>query len=128
MKVSSKKIFALLFWLWLIFICILMLRPSSDFPTINIVGLDKAVHFSLFGVLGFLFFAKSRTKPNTFKVHFKSIDSYILFLFSIGIEFLQTLSSTRSFELLDILANVTGLFTGLVLGTFTIMYFRKTNI
>lgn len=105
-------LFLAIFWTTIIFF--LCLISSEDLPSINlkIEGTDKGVHFTfhfVFTLLWMLFFyasTKKMTKRQTIKVILSS------FIFGIVIEILQEFyTTTRSADVLDVLANVVGALT-----------------
>lgn len=98
------------FWLWLVLIVYLMIRPSDGLPTINIPHFDKLVHFVLFSTLGFLYWAQQI--PSKGKGYLKKPGFYLLLLFTLCIEFIQLFLDYRSFELLDIFTNAIALLFG----------------
>lgn len=82
----------------------LCLIPSGHGPP-PMEHLDKIVHFSIYTTLCFWF--------NTSLSLNKSIPVFFsLLLMGISIELLQKLTPTRSFDLLDIVANFLGLIAG----------------
>lgn len=86
------------------------LTPSNDIPTVNIPNLDKLVHaffHFVFTILWFLFFKKQVKKKNQFKLLVVAVCFSVVF--GIGIEVLQNkLTTTRSGDFFDVLANLTG--------------------
>lgn len=108
-----RRLSFLVFWLWLVLIVYLMIRPSDGLPIIDIPGFDKLVHFVLFSTLGFLYFAQQTPRKAVLKRYKKNPNFYLLILFSISIEFIHLYIDYRSFELLDILTNGLGLLFGI---------------
>lgn len=82
--------------------------PSNDLPEANnIPQLDKIVHFTFYFVWSILLLS---TKEINLKPY---ITLSLLLLFSFGIEILQLLLPLgRSFSMLDLAANLTGLIAG----------------
>jgi VanZ family protein len=124
-----KNIF---FWIalcWTGVVGFFCLVPSNEIPTVTIPNLDKLVHaffHFVFTILWFLFFKKQVKKKN----HLKLLVVAVCFslLFGIGIEILQDkLTTTRSGDFFDVLANVTGAISAFVLVLFT-KRIRKNSI
>lgn len=115
MIISSqyRRLSFLFFWLWLVMIIYLMIRPTDGLPKIDIPGFDKFVHFVLFSTLGFLYYAQQIPRKAVIKRYKKNPGFYLLILFSLGIEFLHLFIDYRSFELLDIATNGLSLFFGI---------------
>lgn len=108
-----RRLSFLVFWLWLVLIVYLMIRPSDGLPIIDIPGFDKLVHFVLFSTLGFLYFAQQTPRKAVLKRYKKNPSFYLLILFSISIEFIHLYIDYRSFELLDVLTNGLSLLFGI---------------
>jgi VanZ family protein len=111
-----KNIF---FWIalcWTGVVGFFCLVPSNDIPTVTIPNLDKLVHaffHFVFTILWFLFFKKQVKKKNQLKLLVVAVCFSLLF--GIGIEILQDkLTTTRSGDFFDVLANVTGAITAFV--------------
>lgn len=86
----------------------LSLIPNSGGPD---YGWDKANHFAAYAVMSFLFTrALSFGRRITFKTAIAAIS--IVFLFGITVELLQSLTSSRSAEALDAVANGLGASVG----------------
>ena len=103
----------LFFWIalcWTGVVGFFCLVPSNDIPTVSIPNLDKLVHtffHFIFTILWFLFFKKQVKKKNQFKLLIVAVCFSLLF--GIGIEILQDkLTTTRSGDFFDVLANFTG--------------------
>lgn len=100
---------------WMAFIAFLSLMRSGNLPThdwLSVIHADKVIHIILYTVLSFLTlfaFSKNFTFDNKFFLYSIIISA----LFGIVIELIQSIMNFgRSFELLDILANITGAFVG----------------
>ena len=113
----------LFFWIalcWTGVVGFFCLTPSNDIPTVNIPNLDKLVHaffHFVFTILWFLFFKKQVKKNNQFKLIIAAVCFSLLF--GIGIEILQDkLTTTRSGDFFDVLANLTGATIAFVLVLF----------
>ena len=100
--------------IWSIIILILTLLPGKEFPEVHIVGIDKIVHVFIFGLLMVLtaygFYKLSRQRDSIQNPILISL-SYCI-IFSVTIELMQQYVPGRSFSMLDIAANVTGVSLG----------------
>jgi glycopeptide antibiotics resistance protein len=99
---------------WWLIMCVLFILPGSAFPKQNwfsAVYFDKWIHFGLFMGLVFLWssafdYFSSRTKMTLLYA----------FIFGIVVEVVQQLFvSNRSFDVIDILTDVTGALAGVML-------------
>ncbi|WP_296684613.1 VanZ family protein [Flavobacterium sp.] len=120
------------FWIalcWTGVVGFFCLTPSNDIPTVNIPNLDKLVHaffHFVFTILWFLFFKKQVKKKNQLKL--LVVAFCFSLLFGIGIEVLQNkLTTTRSGDFFDVLANLTGAILAFVLVLFA-KRIRKKSI
>ncbi|GEM_PF-2211129 len=97
-----KIILRLAFFLWLMLITILSVIPSSDkFGMVS----DKSIHFvAYFITTSLLYFA---FKPK--RVSFLFLYGFLVFLYSTGIEIVQSFLTYRDFSLRDIIANISGI-------------------
>ncbi|MCC5938734.1 MAG: VanZ family protein [Lunatimonas sp.] len=95
-----------------------VLSPGSSVPKLpTFPGFDKLVHFTLFFGLVFLW-ARVWNKPATGEIKIqKIILNYLVFgvILAIFTEYLQAYVPNRSFDYLDIGANITGGTIGMVL-------------
>lgn len=85
-------------------------------PTLgsSLISIDKVIHASLFMVLIFLMII-GFTKQHTYRaLHNKALKySFIITIaYAVSIEAVQLLSGGRSFEIGDMVANVSGCFVG----------------
>lgn len=101
--------------IWMALIAFLSLMRSGNLPTHNWLSafhVDKIIHIILYTVLSFLtLYALSKNFSFDSKYFLYAI--IISALFGMVIEIIQsTMNFGRSFELLDILANITGAFVG----------------
>ncbi|WP_298392878.1 VanZ family protein [Flavobacterium sp.] len=118
----NKKIFFLLAIVWTLVITLLSLATFTDVSSnIKVPFKDKFVHFTfylLFVILWSLFFKE--TKYN-FKILFAAIG------YGIAMEICQKLfTTTRSADLLDVVANTAGAIVGMILMT-TIVNNKTTH-
>lgn len=99
---------------WFIIMCILFFLPGSDLPQaswLDKIHFDKWVHVGLFAVLIFLW-------RSAFDLDFDHYNWIILFsalMYGLLVEFIQKYwVPNRSFDLFDVLADMTGAVIGLV--------------
>lgn len=122
---SIKHWSGYLFIVWIILIITMSSIPSL--PTLKIhtqkstIRLDYFIHFCEYGMLAFLVFL--RYSDNNFRLTLKkySLFTIALILFAILDEFHQKLIPGRSFNVKDILSNITGVIAALV---FCVVVFR----
>lgn len=100
------------FWkpaLWLALICYGLFLPAEDLPTkpfLNIPNFDKMVHFSLFFVFCVLLFRPYKK----LKLKYYLLAPITALLFGAALESVQhIISSTRSSDFYDFLANASGI-------------------
>jgi VanZ family protein len=105
-----KRIFlaAALFWTGVIlFFC---LENAQNIPQINILYIDKVIHavfHFVFTTLWFLYLKKKLNSSNSFKP--LTLAFVFSFFLGIAIELIQQyFTKTRTADVLDVLANVTG--------------------
>lgn len=103
--------------IWAIIILILTLTPGSNLPAtgfLNIRNSDKIGHFFIFAVFAYLL-TKALTNDGSEKKFHNSITFSFLtaLIFGIAIEFIQIVIPGRGFDLLDILADISGVALGL---------------
>src|SRR5690349_11411756 len=99
---------------WSIVVLVLTLLPGEKLPEVPVFGIDKIVHFFIFGLLMIL------TAFGLYKISRQagSIENPILIsfiystLFGIAIEVIQQYVPNRSFSVYDIIANVIGVGLG----------------
>ena len=115
----SYQIARWLAFLWLLLILIACSIPGRDIPSVDIVQIDKAVHFSLFAVLGWLVmhaFGSNLLQRILWTVG-------IGIAYAVGTEFYQgLLPFERTPDPVDALANTLGLLTAVAV--FYIRYRR----
>ncbi|NRT11716.1 VanZ family protein [Flavobacterium sp. 14A] len=108
---------------WSAVILFLCLTKSSNIPSIDIPNLDKAVHaffHFVFTSLWVLFFRTQVRNKNIYKPLFFSF--VLSVFFGVFIEIAQQMfTTTRSPDMFDILANI----TGAALASFSILIFIK---
>lgn len=105
-----KNIFFWVAFCWTVVVGFFCLVPSNDIPTVTIPNFDKLVHtffHFVFTILWFLFFKNQVKKKNQFKLLIVAVCFSLLF--GLVIEVLQDkLTTTRSGDVFDILANLSG--------------------
>ena len=90
-----------------------MLWPSPDLPDIDVPMADKWAHFVVFGVLYFLWASALKTRPAIFRATTRLI-LYLLF-YGIIIEVIQeNFYTSRTGDLMDVVANSVGILLGLI--------------
>jgi VanZ family protein len=114
------------FWLpailWSITILILTLIPGDTLPDVPIFGIDKLVHFFIFGVLmivsSYGIVRTSNTKGTLSKL--LVITSLYSISFGIMVEILQRFVPGRSFSIPDMVANSIGVGLGYLIFKFMV--------
>lgn len=109
----------LLFWFW--FLCIFTLSLFQNIPDQNIyfirsfVRLDYIIHFVSFAILGFIFVQLEIKVRKHFRI--KDHIYKIMFLFGFGVltELFHYWISNRTFSLYDMLFNILGLITAILI-------------
>ena len=110
---------------WTVLIAVLCLVKFTDLPTFGVSGADKYVHFTFHFVFtmlwGFYYWLKLNEREITKIVHVVIIS----LCYGILIEILQeTCTTTRHADIFDVMANLTGATSALVL--FVLIKRRKT--
>ena len=118
-----KKIYFWIALFWTLVVSFLCLTSSGNIPKIGILYLDKLIHVFfhfIFTVLWILFFKVQIERSNKWKPF---LISFVLsFIFGITIEVCQELfTTTRSADVFDVLANV----TGAILATVVMIFYYK---
>lgn len=93
----------------LIFIAILM--PGQDVPEVGIQGIDKIVHFTMFGVLTLCFYWEyihSKGKAPQFMMTWLSLEAFAYLT-----EIMQLFANGRSYDMKDFIADSIGILLGL---------------
>ena len=111
---------------WMIIIVVVSSTP--DIPTLKIhtakadIRLDYLMHFGEYGVLAFMAFLSFA--GSEFKINYKKflLIAASLILFAILDEFHQKLIPGRSFNVKDILSNISGILAALL---YSVVVFRK---
>ena len=112
--------------LWAIVILVLSAMPGLNLRESwwDLVSMDKVGHFAVYGILTFLLLKGLPGHPRFFEKNVVVIALIISILYGILMEVMQfTFFPYRYFEYLDIIANIIGSFTGLLIFNF---YNKKT--
>jgi VanZ family protein len=115
---------------WTFSILLLCLEPASDLPKIEINHVDKLAHFSfhfIFIILWYMYFI-STSKIINYKTPL--ILFFVSLVFGIVIEWSQqVLTTSRKGDVLDVISNISGAFTALVI-LISVQYYsnNKTKI
>src|SRR5687768_11190855 len=106
--------------LWSIVVLFLTLLPGEEFPEVQVVGIDKLVHFFIFGLVMVLSsFGLYKISAHTGAIQNPVLISFFYSItFGVAIEILQLFVPNRNFSLLDIIANVIGVALGYLLFNF----------
>jgi VanZ family protein len=95
--------------------CILFFLPGSAFPNENwldAIYFDKMVHIGLFAVLMFLWRSSFNLEVNNYNL----LLLFSALLYGVTVEFIQKYwIPNRSFDLYDVLADMTGSVLGLII-------------
>lgn len=115
--------FKILAVLWFIFMLFVLFMPGSSVPEVSFSfpHFDKLIHFTLFAVFTFLL-QKALTPP----LFARTI--LLLFLFAGGSEIIQELYiPRRSGDILDFIANSTGIIFSIILTSYRFQRDRFTE-
>ncbi|MCB9002501.1 MAG: VanZ family protein [Bacteroidales bacterium] len=96
--------------IWSLVILLLCIMPASDIPKVKIAGIDKVVHFGLFGVLATLLVSETNRLRTLRDCDKKSIILGLIVPIIYGglIELIQQQLPSRSAELFDLVADSAG--------------------
>ena len=104
---AKKLILTALVVCYMLLIIIGSISNLTDFPRQNIELQDKIIHFVAYALLCFVLFLMIESYKLRNNLKYSILVSIV---FGVVIEFLQlNLTSYRSFEIFDIIANVTGI-------------------
>ena len=107
LSLQFPKLWLGLGWLLVIAVFVGSLLPLPAYP-IEALASDKLVHFCSYLILT-IWFGGLYGKPRNYVAI-----AAIMIAFGAALDLLQGLSSTRQFDMLDILANTAGAFVGFV--------------
>jgi VanZ family protein len=120
-----KKIFLLAALFWTGVILFFCLENAKNIPQINILYIDKVIHavfHFVFTALWFLYLKKKLNSANSFKP--LALAFVFSFFFGIAIELIQQFfTTTRTADVFDVLANI----SGATLAIITIILLNKYN-
>ncbi|MGS2765077.1 VanZ family protein [Sinomicrobium sp. M5D2P9] len=121
-----RKVFLILAVGWVVAVTILSLVPPSDLPSVSYPHLDKIVHFIFYYIFLILWYYALRGENTFGPVKKKAIiiSFFIAFVYGTVVEVLQhTMGKGRSGDVLDALANT----TGMICGIFTVIIVNAVN-
>lgn len=106
----------------------IMFMPANGMENITATYLDKAIHISVFSMLSYLAITGSvkRYRFSIKKMRSARYGASYAILFGLFTEFGQYFLGYRSFDVLDILANIAGALIGMVYFQFWISKCLKT--
>ncbi len=101
----------LVFFIYVVLITLLSLLPGSDLPSVKLFRhADKLVHMCMYAGFTFLLL---RGWPRFFRGSVQWLPLFLVLFWGMTMEILQDLGHYgRSFEIYDIVANVSGFFPG----------------
>lgn len=110
----KKNILSILVALIILYLSLANAKTFSNVPFINIPHFDKVVHFCMFfGLTAVLFFENRKSLKSTGRL---LLVAFISFMYGVLMEVLQTtLTLTRTGDVFDALADLTGVITLLLL-------------
>ena len=103
---------------WIVFIALLTLIPGKALPQIdwNFLSLDKIIHFTIFSIMTFLGSVSFKTKAGLRRTITPILISLLIaILYGSILELMQSFIPDREFDYADLVANIGGSVTGLVL-------------
>jgi VanZ family protein len=109
--------------LWLVFVTLAILTPGNNLPKVPLfLYADKLIHLGVFAVLTFLWSRVGTIDHQGALIWKKLLTNLLVFtiIFPILVEYLQMYVPNRSFEIEDIIANLTGGIIGFI--GFIILY------
>jgi VanZ family protein len=112
--------------IWSLIVLILTLIPGEAVPDVDIVQIDKVVHFFIFGVLMILssYALLKMHMLNRWPANPLMISGIYSITFGSLIEVIQQFVPGRNFSLVDMLANT----IGVVLGYAVVIFLRRKNV
>lgn len=99
---------ATLYTLAVVYLLLFKVPSTEKLGFLNFVHSDKIIHFIICGIL-FMLWVLSPSLLNQSFAKRNLIIATLCFLFSILLETLQSFTNYRSFELLDLVANLSGI-------------------
>lgn len=123
-----KKYYLSAALIWTSSILLLCLEPASELPKIEINNVDKLVHFTFHFVFVILWYLYLYTNAKIANYKATVILFFVSLIFGIGIEFSQqAFTSSRKGDLLDVISNISGALTALILLLSIQYYSNKKN-
>ena len=120
------------FWValfWSVLILVSCLIQSNEIPKVTIENLDKIVHtffYFVFTTLWFFYFKNHLNSSNNFKP--LAISFVLSFFYGITIELVQGyFTTTRSADVLDVLANLSGATLAIIVIVLLNKHYRITD-
>lgn len=102
-----RYLLSLTITLVVVYLLVFRVPTEDEAKFLNFLYSDKLIHFLIFGFLLFVWFLS----PFLFKIQNEKrliLLTVLVFVFSVILEFLQLLTLHRTFDVLDIAANLTG--------------------
>jgi VanZ family protein len=125
---ENKKLFKLLFWIWLLVIFILSSLPNIPTQKINVWDepwrLDYVEHFLVFGALAGLF-VLWKSKQGKFQIKNYYLPLLGLIIFAAADEIHQIWIPGRSFNPLDLIYNILGLISFFIISPYILKRIYK---
>lgn len=104
-----QRTWPVLLFLWAAVIMVVSVIPGADLPSLSIWEPDKVMHVFVYAVLTFLVFKWLKSFSTPVSLNKKAfIAVTVCILYGFIIELIQLILPTRSFDLLDELANTIG--------------------
>lgn len=126
---NNKILFKYFFWIWLITIFVLSSLPNIPTQTINVwdepFRLDYLEHFLVFGGLSGFYIVWKADINGVIQLKEHALTIILLILFAAADEIHQIWIPGRSFNPLDLIYNVLGLITFLIVFPVIIKQFYK---
>lgn len=110
----KKSLYLVLAMLWMALIWLLSSLPAKELPDVEIMGIDKLAHFSIYFIWGLLVNLYLIKRKGSLRAY---LMAYTLMLISAALdEYHQILIPGRSVSIYDFLANSSGLIAALAIG------------
>lgn len=126
---SNKRLFKYLFWIWLLVIFTLSSLPNIPTQKINIwdepFRLDYLEHFGVFGILGGFFVIWKYDFEKGFSIKKEVWSLIAIIIFACLDEIHQIWIPGRTFNVLDLIYNITGLLAAYTIGPFFVRWVQK---
>jgi len=121
---KNKYNISVIGWSLIILYFTLSSSAPDDLPKFDIPHFDKIGHFGLFFVLSVLLFQS--LKPLDKMVKWAGLILYCVFL-GVITEYLQTKIPGRSGDVMDLLADIVGSFSGIFVTSYINLHYRGAN-